>query len=36
MEVVAGEPSLHAERAGRTVWFCGEGCKRRFEADVHA
>jgi xanthine dehydrogenase accessory factor len=36
MEVVAGEPSLHAERGGRTVWFCGEGCKRTFEADVHA
>lgn len=34
MEVVAGEPSLHSERDGLTVWFCGEGCKRTFEADV--
>lgn len=34
MEVVAAEPSLHSERDGRTVWFCGEGCKRAFEADV--
>jgi xanthine dehydrogenase accessory factor len=36
MEVVAAEPSLHAERDGRTVWFCGEGCKRAFEADVQS
>jgi xanthine dehydrogenase accessory factor len=34
MEVTAAEPSLHAERDGHTVWFCGEGCKRAFEADV--
>jgi xanthine dehydrogenase accessory factor len=34
MEVVAAEPSPHSERDGRTVWFCGEGCKRAFEADV--
>jgi xanthine dehydrogenase accessory factor len=34
MEVTAAEPSPHAERDGRTVWFCGEGCKRAFEADV--
>lgn len=34
MEVTAAEPSLHSERDGRTVWFCGEGCKRAFEADV--
>jgi xanthine dehydrogenase accessory factor len=34
MEVVAAEPSLHSERGGRTAWFCGEGCKRAFEADV--
>lgn len=34
MEVVASGPSLHSERDGRAVWFCGEGCKRAFEADV--
>jgi xanthine dehydrogenase accessory factor len=34
MEVVATEPSLHSERDGRTVWFCGDGCRRTFEADV--
>jgi xanthine dehydrogenase accessory factor len=34
MEVVAADPSLHSERDGRTMWFCGEGCKRTFEADV--
>jgi xanthine dehydrogenase accessory factor len=34
MEVVAADPSLRSERDGRTVWFCGEGCKRAFEADV--
>jgi xanthine dehydrogenase accessory factor len=34
MEVAAAGPSLHSERDGRTVWFCGEGCKRAFEADV--
>ncbi len=34
MEVLAAEPSLHSERGGRTVWFCGEGCKRVYEADV--
>jgi xanthine dehydrogenase accessory factor len=34
MEVTAAEPSPHAERDGRTVWFCGQGCKRAFEADV--
>ena len=31
---VPGTPS--AERDGETVWFCGEGCKRRFEAHVEA
>jgi xanthine dehydrogenase accessory factor len=36
MEVVAASPTLHVERDGRTVWFCGEGCKRAFEADVTA
>jgi xanthine dehydrogenase accessory factor len=34
MEVTIAEPSLHSERDGRTVWFCGEGCQRAFEADV--
>jgi xanthine dehydrogenase accessory factor len=34
MEVTAAEPSPHSESDGRTVWFCGEGCKRAFEADV--
>ena len=34
MEVFAGEPSPSVEREGRIVWFCGEGCKRAFEADV--
>jgi xanthine dehydrogenase accessory factor len=34
MEVTAAEPSPHAERDGRTIWFCGEGCRRAFEADV--
>jgi xanthine dehydrogenase accessory factor len=34
MEVAAAEPSPHSERDGRTIWFCGEGCKRAFEADV--
>jgi xanthine dehydrogenase accessory factor len=36
MEVTAADPSPHSERDGRTVWFCGEGCKRAFEADVPA
>src|SRR4051794_17651788 len=34
MEVTAAEPSPHVEREGRTVWFCSEGCRERFEADV--
>jgi xanthine dehydrogenase accessory factor len=34
MEVTAADPSPRCERDGRTVWFCGEGCKRAFEADV--
>jgi xanthine dehydrogenase accessory factor len=34
MEVTAAEPSPHSERDGITTWFCGEGCKRSFEADV--
>jgi xanthine dehydrogenase accessory factor len=34
MEVVAASPTQHVERDGRTIWFCGEGCKHAFEADV--
>src|SRR3954471_5344429 len=34
MEVAAAEPSPHVERDGRIVWFCSEGCRERFEADV--
>jgi xanthine dehydrogenase accessory factor len=36
MEVTAAEPSPHVERDGREVWFCSEGCRERFEADVPA
>jgi xanthine dehydrogenase accessory factor len=36
MEVMAAEPSPHVERDGRDVWFCSEGCRERFEADVPA
>jgi xanthine dehydrogenase accessory factor len=36
MEVVAAEPSPHVERDGRTVWFCSEGCREKFELDVPA
>jgi xanthine dehydrogenase accessory factor len=36
MEVTAAPPSPHVERDGRTVWFCSEGCRERFEADVPA
>lgn len=34
MEVSAAEPSPSSVRDGHAVWFCGEGCKRAFEADV--
>ena len=34
MEVVASEPSPHAEHEGRTLWFCSEGCREKFEANV--
>jgi xanthine dehydrogenase accessory factor len=34
MEVVAASPSRSVEHDGATVWFCGDGCKRAFEADV--
>jgi xanthine dehydrogenase accessory factor len=34
MEVVASSPSPSAEHDGRTVWFCGEGCRSAFEADA--
>jgi xanthine dehydrogenase accessory factor len=36
MEVIAAEPSPHVERDGRYVWFCGDGCRERFETDVPA
>jgi len=36
MEVAAAEPTPHVERDGRIVWFCSEGCRERFEADVPA
>jgi xanthine dehydrogenase accessory factor len=36
MEVTAAEPSPRSVREGRTVWFCGEGCRRSFEANVAA
>jgi xanthine dehydrogenase accessory factor len=36
MEVTAAAPSPHVERDGRAVWFCSEGCRERFEADVPA
>jgi xanthine dehydrogenase accessory factor len=32
MTVAAVPSSLHAEHEGRTVWFCGEGCRRAFLA----
>jgi xanthine dehydrogenase accessory factor len=34
MEVVAASPSPSAESEAGTVWFCGEGCKRAFQANV--
>ena len=34
MQVSPSEASPHLEHEGQTVWFCGEGCKRAFEADV--
>jgi xanthine dehydrogenase accessory factor len=33
MTVAAVPSSLNAEHDGRTVWFCGEGCRRAFLAD---
>jgi xanthine dehydrogenase accessory factor len=36
MEVTAAEPSPRVERDGRAVWFCSEGCREQFEADVPA
>jgi xanthine dehydrogenase accessory factor len=32
MEVTAAAPSPSTEHDGQTVWFCGEGCKRSYEA----
>lgn len=36
MRVVAAPPTPHAGHAGRTYWFCGEGCRRAFEKDPEA
>jgi xanthine dehydrogenase accessory factor len=36
MTVAAVSSSPHAEHDGRTVWFCGEGCRRAFLADPAA
>jgi xanthine dehydrogenase accessory factor len=33
MTVAAVASSLRAGHAGRTVWFCGPGCRRAFESD---
>ena len=36
MSVVASDDAVHIddpERGGRTVWFCGSGCRRAFLAD---
>jgi xanthine dehydrogenase accessory factor len=33
MTVPAAPPSPRIEHAGRTVWFCGDGCRSAFEAD---
>jgi len=33
MTVAAVEASLHVEHAGRTVWFCGPGCRRAFQEE---
>jgi len=30
MTVVAAEPTLHADHAGTTVWFCSGGCRARY------
>jgi xanthine dehydrogenase accessory factor len=32
MEVPAAPPSARLERSGRTLWFCGEGCRQAYEA----
>lgn len=36
MTVVAAPPTPHAEHEGRSVWFCGEGCRRAFLKDPKA
>jgi xanthine dehydrogenase accessory factor len=33
MTVATVPASLHTEHAGRTVWFCGPGCRRAFESE---
>jgi xanthine dehydrogenase accessory factor len=39
MSVLAGTDAVHvddSERGGRTVWFCGPGCRKAFLADPDA
>ena len=39
MSVLASEDAVHiddAEQGGRTVWFCGPGCRKAFLADPDA
>lgn len=33
MTVTAAPPSPSSEHEGRPVWFCGDGCRKAFEAD---
>jgi xanthine dehydrogenase accessory factor len=32
MKVFPGDDALHVDHDGRTVWFCGRGCKDAFSA----
>ena len=39
MSVLASDDAVHIadpERGGRTVWFCGSGCRKAFQADPEA
>jgi xanthine dehydrogenase accessory factor len=36
MTVLPGVDTLHLEEGGRTVWFCGRGCKEAFAAQPAA
>ena len=33
MTVIAAPPTLHVEHEGRSVWFCGESCRRAFRKE---